>query len=396
MRGTRAAPILLVFLLFGPVLLAQEPAGDKPEFSAEARWRTLSGQPRGSRDAKEFLRGLMRDFDIPALALAMIDPERAIYLSEGYSDPLRRRAVSDKTVFRASRLGMLVFNYLVLRLDGEKILELDAPLGEVFGKALSGQGEFGELASDSRWKKLTAKMLLVHTGGLGDPAETGGRLRFASEPGREFRFSDDGYRLLQAAVEQRTGRGIDDLARELVFEPLGMTRSSFAWEKRLADDFAFHPAAIPSPDYADGRVRPDAARSFLTCTNDLVRFFQTVYRRAYRLSSENLMDIGNATADISSRTIGSPARTASPVALRKKIYWSLIGGSYPDPWRDFGDPFFQPGREEGCENCVVGFPSRSLIFVLLSVTSNGRSFTREIVRELVGDVYTPWSWLEYD
>ena len=359
-------------------------------------WETLSGRPCAFLDAKAAIRDLMREYDIPALALVIIGPGKAVYLSEGYCDPLGRRAVTDKTVFRASRLGMLVFNYLVLRLEGEGVLKLDLPLAQYFLGAPPRDPEFAVLASDPRWNELTARRILVHQSGLGTDSQENGRLQFVSDPGRDFAFSEDAVRLLQRAIESRTGRHLNDLAGEFVFRPIGMPRSSFDWEDATGGDFAYCLTEIPSPTYEEGRIRPDAARSFLSCTNDLARFIQTVFRRGYRLDEKNLLDIGNTTAEISSRTISRPPRTESALLRRKGIYWSLLGGQFKNPLPGSGDPYFHPGREAGCENYLVGFPAKSTTFIFLSVSSRGGGYVREILKELIGDVYSPWGWLEYE
>ena len=118
-----ASSVSRFILVAGDPLEAQETL-DRP---IRAEWKTLSGLSRDDRAAKAYLGDIMREYDIPALALAIVGSGRAVFLSEGFCDPLGRRAVTDKTVFRASRLGMIVFNYLVLRLEGEGFLKLDLP-----------------------------------------------------------------------------------------------------------------------------------------------------------------------------------------------------------------------------------------------------------------------------
>jgi D-alanyl-D-alanine-carboxypeptidase/D-alanyl-D-alanine-endopeptidase len=362
----------------------------------DVSWPILSGQRQNYSEVKTYLRDLVREFDIPAVAVAVVGPGWAVFLSEGFCDPLGRRAVTDKTVFRASRLGMLVFNYLVLRLAGEGFLKLNLPLAQFFPGGVPPDPEFAPLAADPRWAKMTARQVLVHKSGLEADRGEGGRSRFAADPGREFRFSDDGYRLLQLAVETLTGRSLNDLATELVFEPIGMTRSSYEWSASADADFACAETERPSPVYPDARIRSDAARSFLTCTNDLARFLQTVYRRGFRLDAHNLDDINNTTANISCRTISEPPGTMGRVMRAKGIYWSLLGGQFKNPWPGLADPYFLPGLERGCENHLVGFPERGITAILLSVPGRGGGRAREILKELIGDVYSPWAWMEYE
>ncbi len=399
--GTSRAPLLPLLCVFGLsiYIVAGDPleAQETLDRPIRAEWKTLSGLSRDDRAAKAYLGDTMREYDIPALALAIVGPGRAVFLSEGYCDPLGRRAVTDKTVFRASRLGMIVFNYLVLRLEGEGLLKLELPLAEYFRGAPPSDPEFAALASDPRWNGLTAKRILVHEDGLGRDPSGGASPCFVGDPGRDFRFSDDGYRLLQQAVETLTGRGLNALAREFVFEPIGMPGSSFDWADAAGRDLAAAPMDLPAPAYGEERIRPDAARSFLTCTNDMARFIQTVYRRGFRLSEQNLIGIETAAARVTSRTITGSPGTASAYIRGKRIFWGLLGGHFESPWPGTAEPYFCPGREAGCENYLVGFPARSLTFILLSVPSaEGAGYAREILKELIGDVYSPWGWLEYE
>ncbi|MEM6475658.1 MAG: serine hydrolase domain-containing protein [Pseudomonadota bacterium] len=52
-------------------------------------------------------------------------------------------------------------------------------------------------------------------------------LVFDGEPG-EFRYSGGGYMIAQLWAEDTSGKAFEHLARELVFEPLGMEKSTFA------------------------------------------------------------------------------------------------------------------------------------------------------------------------
>lgn len=87
---------------------------------------------------------------------------------------------------------------------------------------------------------VTIRQLLTHTGGLpawaplwsayDTPAE---RLRGAlavapvAEPGTQYLYSDLGMITIGAVVERVTGQGLDDVVREGITEPLGMTDTGY-------------------------------------------------------------------------------------------------------------------------------------------------------------------------
>ncbi len=88
--------------------------------------------------------------------------------------------------------------------------------------------EIPELAHDARAASLTARILLTHRGGLpnwrsrlnlaaGSYSELfapDDRLEFVVDPGTEYRYSGEGYVLLQRIVEEMTGRSLNELATE--------------------------------------------------------------------------------------------------------------------------------------------------------------------------------------
>lgn len=51
--------------------------------------------------------------------------------------------------------------------------------------------------------------------------------------------------------------------------------------------------------------------------------------------------------------------------------------------------------EEGCDNYAVIFLDRKTGIVLQSVTHLSRSVAPGIVKEVIGDVYSPFTWLRY-
>lgn len=130
-------------------------------------------------------------------------------------------SMSGDTIFEAASLSKPVFASALLRLVREKALDLDQPLYRIL-----------PLVSDPRAKFITARHLLSHSSGLQNwRTPQDGKFEFAFAPGERFSYSGEGYFYLQRVVEKITGTPFAQYMRETVFEPLGMTRSSYLWRE---------------------------------------------------------------------------------------------------------------------------------------------------------------------
>lgn len=172
----------------------------------------------------------------------------------GLASATPRRAMTPETIFDlASVTKPLVGATLTLALVDRGVLSLDDEITSVLP----------ELEKAKR-KGVTFRRILSHTSGLPgwrplyawtmDRNEILGvidQLGLATDPGSRFEYSDLGFVVLGLALERVTGRGLAEMASDLVFEPLGMTRTGYlpsgpsdrfavteegnAFEKRMAD-----------------------------------------------------------------------------------------------------------------------------------------------------------------
>ena len=67
-------------------------------------------------------------------------------------------------------------------------------------------------------------------------------------PGLRWGYSGEGFVILQRCIETRTGTAIDETARELVFEPLGMRATGFGDPE--PGYHGFRPLLTTAHDYA--------------------------------------------------------------------------------------------------------------------------------------------------
>lgn len=140
-------------------------------------------------------------------------------------------AVTPDGVFAAASLSKPVVATIAWTLYREGAFDVDRPLVELLDDDVP----------TGRWAgEITARHALMHASGLPNWRFEPGPLNAAFEPGTAWRYSGEGYVLVQRALETATARALERLARDVVFGPLGMASSSF----------------LPRPDLATRAVPP--------------------------------------------------------------------------------------------------------------------------------------------
>lgn len=182
------------------------------------------------------------------------------------------------TQYRIGSLTKTFVAVLVLRLRDEGRLDLADPLGTHLP------------AAPRDTAGLTVAQLLAHTAGLASetPApwweRTDGSVRpeladildadgVKHPAGRLFHYSNPGFALLGALVEQLRGKPLEQVLAEEILGPLGMTRTSLLPQAPHADGWAVHPWAdvlLPEPATDTGLMAP--AGQLWSTAADLCRF----------------------------------------------------------------------------------------------------------------------------
>ena len=213
---------------------------------------------------------LLDSAGIPGLAATVLVGGIPVsHIVRGVRSAESRAPVTTHTVFEAASLSKPVIGFMALKLVDQGRLWLDQPLASIL--PLEG-------LDDERASRISARMVLSHRSGLQNERFSGDKLALAFDPGTSFRYSGEAYTWLGHVIEKITGQPLNDAARNLVFDPLGMKRSSFVWEERFADD-----AATGHGQFGEVRSpsRPRDARgaaTLHTTADDYARFISAVAR----------------------------------------------------------------------------------------------------------------------
>ena len=229
----------------------------------------------------EELTQLLGAFDVPGMAMATltdceVDDEVLVAGSASLEPDV---PVTPQTAFEAASLSKPVFAWLVLSLADEGVVGLDRPLAETFG--------YARITDKAAYAQLTPRTILTHRTGLPnwvdeqtDFYERTAPVPFETPPGTAYSYSGEAFQLLQAYVEDATGRTLQDLFRERLGDV--MPRSTFA--RPLPDGVAPSRGYDAASDPATGRDmdnvgdRGAAAYSLATTAGDYAAFLSHVCR----------------------------------------------------------------------------------------------------------------------
>ena len=186
---------------------------------------------------------LMDSAAVTGICIGMIRDNKVLYTrAYGYRIKERNLLNDTSTCFYAASLSKAVFAYLIMELVEKGVISLDTPIVRYLPKPLPDYDNYKDLAGDDRWKQITPAMCLSHTTGFPNWRQfnpnDNKKLEIFFTPGSRYAYSGEGINLLQMVVETITGRSLEDLAKEMVFIPLGMSRTGYIWHPEFESDFA--------------------------------------------------------------------------------------------------------------------------------------------------------------
>ncbi|MFS4091807.1 serine hydrolase domain-containing protein [Streptomyces sp. AF1A] len=270
----------------------------------------------------------------PSLAAAVVRGGRTVW--HGARTSVEGHAPDENVQYRIGSITKTFTAVLVMRLRDEGVLDLGDPLDTY----LPGTG-VGE---------ATIAELLAHTAGLAaeSPApwweRTPGSLRpelrdvLGEQPrlhpvGRRHHYSNTGYTLLGALVEEVRGAPWEEVLRREILEPLGLNRTSAQPQPPHAGGWAVHPwadALMPEPVEDLGRMAP--AGQLWSTTGDLARFAVFLARGDERvLSAESVREMRTPAAPMEAADVVDGAGYGLGMQIQTRDGRLLVGhsGSLP-------------------------------------------------------------------
>ena len=321
----------------------------------------------------------MDSASVPGLSIAIIQANKLHY-SQGYgltkADSTQR--VTPTTIFDAASLSKPVFAYAVLQMVDEGLLDLDKPLYEYL--------PYPDIASDERYQKITARIVLSHRTGFPNWRKNrqSNQLSMLFTPGERFSYSGEGFVYLQKVVEKITGTPLNDVMTARVFNPLGMSRSGYVWNPAFDASFALPHDKAGKPEEKGKPERANVAYSLQTTADDYARFILAI------LTEKGLKP---GTIDqMLTRQARLPRKLFGEDTLSPNLAWGLGFGLENTPT---GDYFWHWG-DNGSYKCYVAADrKRGNAVVYFTNSANGLSINGEITSRFLGGEHPAPAFLGY-
>lgn len=224
--------------------LPKDIVGGPMDAEAKALAKALVPAWTGSEVKPQAIAKRMQALQVPGVSLALIRGGR-IVLARGWgiADMATCAPVTADTLFQAGSVTKVVTATLAMQAVQAGKHPLDADINWALAR--------WQLPMNKAYPKdrVTLRQLLSHTAGVSNPDSTGyppgqplpglaailtGKgvkgqpVRVIGQPGGPWDYSNGGYLVVQAALEDMYGEDFAALAQKQVLGPAGMTRSTFA------------------------------------------------------------------------------------------------------------------------------------------------------------------------
>lgn len=250
------------------------------------------------KNYKEFERSmkqLNQRWSIPGMSIAVIkNGVIEYYNSFGVKKLPLTEKVDENTIFDAASLTKPLFAYLIMQFVDKGIIELNKPIIHY----LKGTTIMANYLKKFNYKinqpgfrydwfsMITPRHILSHSAGL-PHGETYGTQKpdvypLFFKPGTQFKYSAEGYYILQKIIEKLTNKSLEVLVHKYVFAPLNMTNSYMVWREITANNAAFGHSVINLPTKKLRKAtKPHAGGSLYTTAKDYAKFLAGVLNKKY-------------------------------------------------------------------------------------------------------------------
>lgn len=304
-------------------------------------------------------------------------PEAAFHF--GQANPAASRPLDAQTCFQVLSMSKPLTALCVQVLASRGAISLDAPFNDQIRSWKLSSADPAAPGMDP--DRITVRQILSHGAGLSvprhpwtthDDVHTG--LRTLAYPGFEVRverpagsdiaYSGGGYVILQALIEEITGRPYGEVARELVLEPLGMTASDTDLTDGVLERLAARHDKLNEPIPPGRTIAPGSSGLVCTARDLTTLWLAAVPPRQGDPPRGNIIS-PEQTLDMTTPQIVTPDGRMCGLAF---FLWK----------RRTDTEFFHSGYSYGWWGHAEGLLRRRVVFVILTNGDRGAACVKPL------------------
>ncbi len=341
----------------------------------------------------------MAHYKIPGVSVAVINNSQ-IEWAKAYGTLVAGKTapVTMTSIFQAASTTKLMVSAIVLRFVEQGRFDLDTDVNTYLRSWKIPESEF------TQKEKVTLRRLLTHQSGLnrpaggfslekgsiptlvqvlkGDSPATNKPAVIEFEPGSRWEYSNFDFVVIQLLLEEAIGKPLNEIARETVFDPLGMSSSTLVYP--LSPDFAAREAL---PHDAEGKpgspaLHPTAVAQggLLTTPSDLalltIELINAYQGESDRLiSQETARRMFHAEVQLDPRILGFPMGQGLGAFVRGE------GNAFS---------FLHPGENDpGATSWLAAYPELGQGVVIMTNGAMGNMLAMEIMAALSAEYGWP-------
>lgn len=341
-------------------------------------------------------RGTMEASGAQGLAIAVIDAGQVRSVQTFGIRNASAEPLTPQTIMYGASLTKAVFGYWTAMQAERGRIDLDAPLAMRLARPLPDYGNFdaygnwGDLAGDDRWRRITARHVLSHATGFANFAflDEGGKLRFHFDPGSRYGYSGEGIMLLQFAFEGDGGPSVGEGVAADLFAPLGLTDVGLMWRPEFAANLADGWTRSGEIAPHDERSRVRMAGSMDVSPEAMAQLAAAMVR-GFGLSPAMRAEFARGHMAITTRSQFPSLQPEAPEAERFAMRAGLGVIAFTGPQ---GPGWFKGGHNDSTANMMVCLEAgQRCVVVMANDVRAERRFPR-LIDALLGETGMPWRW----
>lgn len=347
-------------------------------------------------DIEQRARQVMAETGARGIAIAVVDRGRVRSVQSFGERNARGDPLTPNTIMYGASLTKAVFGYWIAMQVDRGIARLDTPIAAMLAKPLPeygnlrGYGNWGDLAGDERWRSITPRHLLTHSGGFANFAflEPDRKLKFHFQPGARYAYSGEGIMLLQFALEAGMGLEVGALLDSQMFAPLGLNNASLIWQPRFAANLADGWTADGGTEPHDERSRVRAAGSMDISIADMATLSAAMVR-GWGLSRTMRREFARGVLPITTPAQFPTLQADAPMADRPAASAALGVIAFNGPQ---GPGYYKGGHNDSTANTMVCLERRQRCIVIMANDVRAERKFPALVEALMGPTGVPWRW----